>query len=78
MATRSTMQWMESPITQSNGLSVQQERVKSIMEDDIEITSNLYGVNLTQLDTIAEDNDKKGIVDVIMLLIIILTFECLF
>lgn len=33
--------------TQSNGLSVQQERIKSVQEDDIEITSNSYGVNLT-------------------------------
>jgi hypothetical protein len=32
--------------TQSNGLSVQQERVKSVLEDGIEITSNSYGINL--------------------------------
>ncbi|MCV9934435.1 S8 family serine peptidase [Flavobacterium sp. LS1R47] len=33
--------------TQSNGLSVQQERVKSVLEDDIDLTSNSYGLNLT-------------------------------
>lgn len=33
--------------TQSNGLSVQQERVIAANQDGIEITSNSYGVNLT-------------------------------
>ncbi|MCI9846959.1 S8 family serine peptidase [Flavobacterium pectinovorum] len=33
--------------TQSNGLSVQQERVLAANDDKIEITSNSYGVNLT-------------------------------
>ncbi|WP_394776863.1 S8 family serine peptidase [Flavobacterium sp.] len=33
--------------TQSNGLSVQQERVISATQDGIEITSNSFGVNLT-------------------------------
>lgn len=32
--------------TQSNGLSVASERLKSIAEDGIEITSNSYGINL--------------------------------
>ncbi|WP_163407471.1 S8 family serine peptidase [Flavobacterium ajazii] len=33
--------------TQSNGLSVQQERVIAAVNDGIELTSNSYGVNLT-------------------------------
>ena len=33
--------------TQSNGLSVQQERVVAANQDGIELTSNSYGVNLT-------------------------------
>jgi len=33
--------------TQSNGLSVQQERVIAANQDGIEITSNSYGINLT-------------------------------
>ncbi|KIC01243.1 hypothetical protein OA88_14895 [Flavobacterium sp. JRM] len=33
--------------TQSNGLAVYQERVLSVQQDDIEITSNSYGINLS-------------------------------
>ncbi|MEA9415856.1 S8 family serine peptidase [Flavobacterium sp. PL02] len=33
--------------TQSNGLTNYQERVLSVQQDDIEITSNSYGINLT-------------------------------
>lgn len=33
--------------TQSNGLTNYEERIKSVQEDDIEITSNSYGINLT-------------------------------
>ncbi|WP_166926451.1 S8 family serine peptidase [Flavobacterium poyangense] len=47
--------------TQSNGLSVQQERVKAVTEDGIEITSNSYGSNLTSGYNVRRyDNADRG------------------
>lgn len=47
--------------TQSNGLSVQQERVKAANEDGIELTSNSYGVNLTSgYNTRRYDTGDRG------------------
>ncbi|MDX6189435.1 S8 family serine peptidase [Flavobacterium sp. Fl-318] len=47
--------------TQSNGLSVQQERVKAVTEDGIEITSNSYGSSLTSGYNVRRyDNADRG------------------
>jgi hypothetical protein len=51
--------------TQSNGLSEQQERVKSVQDDDIEITSNSYGrANGAGFNTRRYDADDRGDDDV--------------
>lgn len=51
--------------TQSNGLTNYQERVLSVQQDDIEITSNSYGINLTSgFNTFRYNNGDRGDDDV--------------
>ncbi|AYN04443.1 S8 family serine peptidase [Flavobacterium sp. 140616W15] len=51
--------------TQSNGLNNYQERVLSVQQDDIEITSNSYGINLTSgFNTFRYNTGDRGDDDV--------------
>ncbi|MCV9927799.1 S8 family serine peptidase [Flavobacterium sp. LS1R49] len=51
--------------TQSNGLANYQERALSVQQDDIEITSNSYGINLTSgFNTNRYNNGDRGDDDV--------------
>ncbi|MCC9019553.1 S8 family serine peptidase [Flavobacterium lipolyticum] len=47
--------------TQSNGLTVQAERVMSVRDDDIEMTSNSYGVhNIKGFNTLRYESSDRG------------------